>query len=134
MGERFSGWLVVEPWLFAAVQPQVTTASVHPRLRSFLWNAPSFLLVHIGVPSSNQATTLESQMIHMIQELFGQTLSRFPGGARGTGVEPSPRRPAWRQVVQRTVTYNRPSRAPVSTEVWGSKPCHIRPEPTDQLF
>src|SRR5258707_14513886 len=74
MGERFSGWLVVEPWLFAAVQPQVTTASVHPRLRSFLWNAPSFLLVHIGDPSSNQATTLESQMIHMIQELFGQTL------------------------------------------------------------
>src|ERR1700687_4745162 len=34
-----------------------------------------FLLVHIGDPSSNQATTLESQMIHMIQELFGQTLS-----------------------------------------------------------
>src|SRR5258708_29925797 len=33
-----------------------------------------FLLVHIGDPSSNQATTLESQMIHMIQELFGQTL------------------------------------------------------------
>jgi hypothetical protein len=33
------------------------------------------LLVHIGDPSSNQATTLESQMIHMIQELFGQTLS-----------------------------------------------------------
>jgi hypothetical protein len=32
------------------------------------------LLVHIGDPSSNQATTLESQMIHMIQELFGQTL------------------------------------------------------------
>ena len=25
-------------------------------------------------PSSNQATTLESQVIHMIQELFGQTL------------------------------------------------------------
>jgi hypothetical protein len=35
------------------------------------------LLVHIGDPSSNQATTLESQMIHMIQELFGQTL--MPG-------------------------------------------------------
>src|SRR5450631_116329 len=33
-----------------------------------------FWLVHIGDPSSNQATTLESQMIHMIQELFGQTL------------------------------------------------------------
>src|ERR1700693_3271941 len=33
-----------------------------------------FLLVHIAHPSSNQATTLESQMIHMIQELFGQTL------------------------------------------------------------
>src|ERR1700731_1614833 len=33
-----------------------------------------FLLVHIGDPSSNQVTTLESQMIHMIQELFGQTL------------------------------------------------------------
>jgi hypothetical protein len=33
------------------------------------------LFVHIGDPSSNQATTLESQMIHMIQELFGQTLT-----------------------------------------------------------
>jgi hypothetical protein len=32
------------------------------------------LLVHIGDPSSNQATTLESQMIHMIQVLSGQTL------------------------------------------------------------
>jgi hypothetical protein len=32
------------------------------------------LFVHIGDPSSNQATTLESQMIHMIQELFGQTV------------------------------------------------------------
>src|SRR5882762_8854051 len=40
-------------------------------LRSY---RPRFLLVHIGDPSSNQATTLESQMIHMIQELFGQTL------------------------------------------------------------
>jgi hypothetical protein len=27
-----------------------------------------------GDPFSNQATTLESQMIHLIQELFGQTL------------------------------------------------------------
>jgi hypothetical protein len=35
------------------------------------------LLVHIGDPSSNQATTLESQVIHMIQELFGQTLSNL---------------------------------------------------------
>jgi len=34
------------------------------------------LLVHIGDPSSNQATSLESQMIHTIQELFGQALSR----------------------------------------------------------
>src|SRR5882724_3102775 len=40
-------------------------------LRSY---RPRFLLVHIGDLSSNQATTLESQMIHMIQELFGQTL------------------------------------------------------------
>jgi hypothetical protein len=32
------------------------------------------LLVHIGDPSSNQATTLESQVIHMIQVLSGQTL------------------------------------------------------------
>jgi hypothetical protein len=33
------------------------------------------LLVHIGDPSSNQATTLASQTIHTIQELSGQTLS-----------------------------------------------------------
>src|SRR5258707_2849079 len=37
-----------------------------------------FLLVHIGDPSSNQATTLESQMIHMIQELSGRTLRANP--------------------------------------------------------
>jgi len=43
------------------------------------------LLVHIGDPSSNQATTLESQMIHMIQELFGQTVSDIRG-AGGFGV------------------------------------------------
>jgi hypothetical protein len=36
------------------------------------------LLVHIGDHSSNQATTLESQMIHMIQELFGRTLRAAP--------------------------------------------------------
>src|SRR4029077_872119 len=34
-----------------------------------------------GDPSSNQATTLESQMIHMIQELFGQTLRITDRGA-----------------------------------------------------
>src|ERR1700683_3167093 len=60
-------------------------------LRSY---RPRFLLVHIGDPSSNQATTLESQMIHMIQELFEQTLRRPPkaayalpaSGARWIGV------------------------------------------------
>src|ERR1700683_5385358 len=45
-------------------------------LRSY---RPRFLLVHIGDPSSNQATTLESQMIHMIQELFEQTLRALRG-------------------------------------------------------
>src|SRR6201987_1373229 len=34
-----------------------------------------FFAVHIGDPSSNQATTLESQMIHWIQFVFGRTLS-----------------------------------------------------------
>jgi hypothetical protein len=33
-----------------------------------------FLDVHIGGPSSNQATSLESQMIHLIQLLPGRTL------------------------------------------------------------
>src|ERR1700751_2090637 len=33
-----------------------------------------FFAVHIGDPSSNQATTLESQMIHWIQFVFGRTL------------------------------------------------------------
>src|SRR6266849_10032871 len=42
-----------------------------------------FSLVHIGDPSSNQATTLESQVIHMIQELFGQKLREMQqGGSR----------------------------------------------------
>jgi len=40
-----------------------------------------FLLVHIGDPSSNQATSLESQVIHMIQELFGQTLRSMADNA-----------------------------------------------------
>jgi hypothetical protein len=45
------------------------------------------LLVHIGDPSSNQATTLESQVIHMIQELFGQTLSgRFRTWNQSKGI------------------------------------------------
>jgi hypothetical protein len=33
--------------------------------------------VHIGGPSSNQATSLESQMIHPTQLLPGRTLSKF---------------------------------------------------------
>jgi len=36
------------------------------------------LLVHIGDPSSNQATTLASQTIHTIQELSGHTLRVCP--------------------------------------------------------
>jgi hypothetical protein len=40
------------------------------------------LLVHIGDPSSNQVTTLESQMIHMIQELFGLREVLDPGDDR----------------------------------------------------
>jgi len=35
--------------------------------------------VHIGDTSSNQATTLESEVIHMNQELFGQTLRKSTG-------------------------------------------------------
>jgi len=45
------------------------------------------LLVHIGDPSSNQATTFESQAIHMIQELFGQTLT---GSLVGTDILNAP--------------------------------------------
>jgi hypothetical protein len=37
-------------------------------------NGARFVLVHIGNSSSNRAATLESQVIRMIQELFGQTL------------------------------------------------------------
>jgi hypothetical protein len=36
-----------------------------------------FAVVHIGGPSSNQAATLESQMIQQIQLLFGRTLSKM---------------------------------------------------------
>jgi hypothetical protein len=51
------------------------------------------LLVHIGDPSSNQATTLESQLIHMIQYLSGQTLrgSRLKSNAQ-------PKSPAYHSV------------------------------------
>jgi hypothetical protein len=47
------------------------------------------LLVHIGDPSSNQATSLESQVIHMIQELFGQTLRRLRAWIRSLRPYPS---------------------------------------------
>jgi hypothetical protein len=43
------------------------------------------LFVHIGDPSSNQATTLESQMIHMIQELFGQTVRHCASAGESVG-------------------------------------------------
>src|ERR1700747_479152 len=33
-----------------------------------------FFAVHIGDPSSNQGTTLESTMLHWIQVVFGRTL------------------------------------------------------------
>src|SRR6202790_2956155 len=57
--------------VITAPSPPVRTL----RHRNLLWAYRArFWLVHIGDPSSNQATTLESQMIHMIQELFGQTL------------------------------------------------------------
>jgi hypothetical protein len=38
-----------------------------------------FAVVHIGGPSSNQAATLESQMIQQIQLLFGRTLRATKG-------------------------------------------------------
>src|ERR1700676_3757048 len=59
--------------VITAPSPPVRTL----RHRNLLWAYRARVFaVHIGDPSSNQATTLESQMIHMIQELFGQTLSR----------------------------------------------------------
>src|ERR1700676_1691034 len=59
--------------VITAPSPPVRTL----RHRNLLWAYRARVFaVHIGDPSSNQATTLESQMIHMIQELFGQTLRR----------------------------------------------------------
>src|ERR1700676_2888588 len=58
--------------VITAPSPPVRTL----RHRNLLWAYRARVFaVHIGDHSSNQATTLESQMIHMIQELFGQTLT-----------------------------------------------------------
>src|ERR1700731_1952954 len=57
-----------------------------------------FLLVHIGDPSPNQATTLESQMIHMIQEPSGQTLTTMSlSSARKSGASCELRAPSSRR-------------------------------------
>src|ERR1700676_4724759 len=69
--------------VITAPSPPVRTL----RHRNLLWAYRARVFaVHIGDPSSNQATTLESQMIHMIQELFGQTLRRPPSIKRGGGL------------------------------------------------
>jgi len=60
-----------------------------------------FLLAHIGDPFSNQATTLESQIIHMIQELFGQTLRERQSTAQGQRTNPLTRERAARSSWQR---------------------------------
>ncbi|PZR92830.1 MAG: hypothetical protein DLM68_01675, partial [Hyphomicrobiales bacterium] len=44
-----------------------------------------FFAVHMGDPLSNQATPLESQVIHRIQYLSGQTLSGIGPVAIGCG-------------------------------------------------
>src|SRR3974390_2275858 len=76
---RTSTWRLLPPRLAGGINgctcphsSSVRSLGYRSALRSYRLR---FFAVHIGDPSSNQATKLESQMIHWIQLVLGQTLS-----------------------------------------------------------
>src|ERR1700749_4387452 len=76
---RTSTWRLLPPRLAGGINGSTCAHSSSVRslgyrsaLRSYRLR---FFAVHIGDPSSNQATTIESQMIHWIQFVLGRTLS-----------------------------------------------------------
>src|ERR1700682_5764546 len=75
---RTSTWRLLPPRLAGGINGStcphsspVKSLGYRNWLRSY---RPRFFAVHIDDPPSNQATTLESQMIHKIQDVPGQTL------------------------------------------------------------
>src|ERR1700687_5177467 len=81
---RTSTWRLLPPRLAGGINNSTCAHSSSVRslgyrnlLRSY---RPRFFAVHIGAPP-NQATTLESQTIHMTQDDFGQTLRQRTFGA-----------------------------------------------------
>src|ERR1700749_4045117 len=77
---RTSTWRLLPPRLAGGINGSTCAHSASVRSLGYRSTLRSYRLrffaVHIGDPSSNQATTLESQMIHWIQFVFGRTLSR----------------------------------------------------------
>src|SRR6201987_4665928 len=81
---RTSTWRLLPPRLAGGINGSTCAHSSSVRslgyrsaLRSYRLR---FFAVHIGDPSSNQATTIESQMIHWIQFVLGRTLSEIGAG------------------------------------------------------
>src|ERR1700751_476434 len=76
---RTSTWRLLPPRLAGGINGSTCAHSSSVRSLGYRSTLRSYRLrffaVHIGDPSSNQATTLESQMIHWIQFVFGRTLS-----------------------------------------------------------
>src|ERR1700740_3233087 len=75
---RTSTWRLLPPRLAGGINGSTCAHSSSVRSLGYRSTLRSYRLrffaVHIGDPSSNQATTLESQMIHWIQFVFGRTL------------------------------------------------------------
>src|ERR1700751_4046763 len=78
---RTSTWRLLPPRLAGGINGSTCAHSSSVRSLGYRSTLRSYRLrffaVHIGDPSSNQATTLESQMIHWIQLVLGRTLSNL---------------------------------------------------------
>src|ERR1700740_2938577 len=76
---RTSTWRLLPPRLAGGINGSTCAHSSSVRSLGYRSTLRSYRLrffaVHIGDPSSNQATTLESQMIHWIQLVLGRTLT-----------------------------------------------------------
>src|SRR6201998_3122619 len=75
---RTSTWRLLPPRLAGGINGSTCAHSSSVRSLGYRSTLRSYRLrffaVHIGDPSSNQATTIESQMIHWIQFVLGRTL------------------------------------------------------------
>src|ERR1700741_1963074 len=107
---RTSTWRLLPPRLAGGINGSTCAHSSSVRSLGYRSTLRSYRLrffaVHIGDPSSNQATTLESQMIHWIQFVFGRTLrSRVPPNVRS---RPEARRRSRRVYQKQAMGHLRP--------------------------